>query len=211
VLLVLVGVIVAVEFVDRSVERAETKYEAEGGDRSRMLVPVPLAQIGALEIARAGALNRFERDSAGTWFFHGAHAPASGTHGHQADPAAAERIAKAVGGMARAKFERDFPFDPKVQDFGVLNPQTLVLLYRTGEVQPLVQYAVGDMAPDGVSRYVLKIGATRVDTLPEYHVQNLIGLVDAVAAPAAAGGLDAAMSGVRVITGNPGVKAGGSR
>ncbi len=111
----------------------------------------------------------------------------------------AERIAKAFGGLGRAKFERDFPFDPKSQDYGVLNPRTLVLLYRKGDPQPLVQYAIGDMAPDGVSRYVLKIGATQVDTLPEYHVQNLVSLVQAMTAPA--GALDTTLGGVRSLTG----------
>ncbi len=201
-LLVLVGIIAAIELADRSVERADEQFEAQGGDRSRKVVPVAMEELGAVEIAHAGALHRFERDEAGTWFYHGAHAPASGTHGHPADPAAAERIAKAFGGMSRAKFEREFPFDPKAQDYGVLNPQTLLLLYRKGEPQPLVQYAIGDMAPDGVSRYVLKIGATKVDTLPDYHVQNLVGLVQAVTTPA--GALDTTMGGVRAITGAPG-------
>jgi hypothetical protein len=202
VLLVLVGVIVAVEWADRTAEHADAQFEARGGDRSRMVVPVPMEEIGAVEIAHAGALHRFERDTNGLWLYHGPHAPAAEpAQGHRADPAVAERIAKAFGGLARAKFERDFPFDPKSQDYGVLNPATLVLLYRKGELQPLVQYAIGDMAPDGVSRYVLKIGAAQVDTLPEYHVQNLVGLVQAVSTPTA--GLDATMGGVRTLTGAP--------
>lgn len=203
VLLVLVGGIVALELADRSAERADLQLEAEGGDRSRKVVPLALEQIGAIEVAHAGALHRFERDAAGVWYYHGAHAPQSGTHGHPVDPVAAERIAKAFGGLSRAKFEREFPFDPKAQDYGVLNPQTLLLLYRTGDVQPLVQYAIGDMAPDGVSRYVLKIGAHKVDTLPEYHVQNVVGLVQAMAASTGAGGADAALGGVRSLTGAP--------
>lgn len=203
VLLVLVGVIVAVEWSDRAAERADAQFEARGGDRTRMVVPIPMEEIGAIEIAHAGALHRFERDAAGLWLYHGAHAPtAEPAQGHRADPAVAERIAKAFGGLGRAKFERDFPFDPKSQEYGVLNPKTLLLLYRKGEVQPLVQYAIGDMAPDGVSRYVLKIGAVQVDTLPEYHVQNLVGLVQTVNTPAAA--LDGAMEGVRALTGTSG-------
>jgi hypothetical protein len=209
VLLVLVGVIVAVEWSDRAAEHADAQFEARGGDRSRMVVPIPMEEIGAVEIAHAGALHRFERDATGLWLYHGAHAPtAEPAQGHRADPAVAERIAKALGGLGRAKFERDFPFDPKSQDYGVLNPGTLVLLYRKGELQPLVQYAVGDMAPDGVSRYVLKIGAAQVDTLPEYHVQNLVGLVQAVNTPTA--GLDGAMDGVRSLTGTAGT-TGASR
>ncbi|MBX9633214.1 MAG: DUF4340 domain-containing protein [Burkholderiales bacterium] len=202
VLFILVGIIIAVQLADRSAERADATYEAQGGDRSRMVVPVLMADIGAVEIAHAGALHRFERDPAGLWLHHGPHAPtAEPAQGHQADPVLAEKIAKAFGGLGRAKFERDFPFDPKGQDYGVLNPATLVLLYRKGEQQPLVQYAIGDMAPDGVSRYVLKIGASQVDTLPEYHVQNLVSLVQAMTEPA--GALGTTLGGVRSLTGAP--------
>jgi len=205
-LLVLVGVIIAVEWADRAAERADAQFEAQGGDRSRMVVPIPLEEIGAIEIAHAGALHRFERDAAGLWLYHGPHAPTSEpAQGHRADPVAAEKIAKALGGLGRAKFEREFPFDPKSQDYGVLNPKTLLLLYRKGELQPLVQYAIGDMAPDGVSRYVLKIGAAQVDTLPEYHVQNLVGVVQAASAPTSGAG--GAMEGVRALTGTPGAAA----
>lgn len=211
VLLVLAGIIVAVEVADRSAERKDIAFEAQGGDRSGKVVTVPMEQVGAIEIAHAGALHRFERDGAGVWFYHGAHAPASATHGHPTDPVVAERIAKAFTGLSRAKFEREFPFDPKSQDYGVLNPKTLLLIYRTGELQPLAQYAFGDMAPDGVSRYVLKIGATKVDTLPDFHEQNLIGLVQAVTAPAGTGATDSAMSGVRSITGGAGTVAVPSR
>jgi len=202
-LLVLGGIIVAVEFADRSADRTDMAFEAQGGDRSSKVVTVPMEQIGAFEVAHAGALHRFERDAAGIWFYHGAHAPASATHGHPVDPVIAERIAKAFTGLSRAKFEREFPFDPKSQDYGVLNPKMLLLIYRTGELQPLAQYAFGDMAPDGVSRYVLKIGATKVDTLPDFHEKNLIGLVQAMTAPAV-GGADSTMSGVRSITGGAG-------
>jgi len=203
-LLALVAVIIAVQVGERAVERAEQVDLGKGGDRSRMVVPVTFDQIGSVEIAHAGALHRFERDAAGTWFYHGAHAPTAGTHGHQADPAVAERIAKAFSALARAKFERELPFDPKASDYGVLNPPTLVLLYRTGDVQPLVQYAVGDLAPDGVSRYVLSIGATKVNTLPDYQIQNLVGLVKAVTEG------EPALAGVKALTG-AGPAAPGSR
>jgi len=77
-------------------------------------------------------------------------------------------------------------------------------LYRTGDVQPLVQYAVGDLAPDGVSRYVLSIGATKVNTLPDYQIQNLVGLVKAVTEG------EPALAGVKALTG-AGPAAPGSR
>ena len=44
----------------------------------RLLLPVPVDQLGAIEVADAGTLHRFERDAAGAWFYHGAHAGAGG-------------------------------------------------------------------------------------------------------------------------------------
>ena len=35
----------------------------------------------------------------------------------------------------------------------------LILIYRAGDPKPLGQYAVGDIAPDRLSRYVLALGS----------------------------------------------------
>ena len=186
VLFALIGVIAAVKLADRREDRADQIVAEKGGDRSRLLVPVPIEQLGAIEIARAGTVHRFERDAAGAWFYHGAHANTQGVHDHRTDPVVAERIAKALAGFARAKMEREFPFDAKRLDYGVTSPQTVVLLYLPRESQPLAQYAFGDIAPDTVSRYALRLGAANVFTMAEFHVQNLLSLVDAVNAPVAA-------------------------
>lgn len=180
----LIALIVAIKIADRAVDHAETVVAQKGGDRSRLLVPLPIEQIGAIEIATGGTVHRFERDPAGAWFYHSAHAPAQGTHGHNTDPEMAARIDKAFTGFGRAKMERDFPFDSKRTDYGVTSPQTLILLYKKGEMQPLVQYAIGDVAADTVSRYALQLGGNKVFTLPGFHVQNLLTLVAAVSAPA---------------------------
>ena len=189
VLFAMIGAIAAVKVADHAVDRAEQIVAEKGGDRSRLLVPVPIEQIGAIEIATAGAVHRFERDSAGAWFYHSAHAPAQGTHGHTSDPEMAARIDKAFAGFGRAKMERDFPFDPKRTDYGVTSPQTLILIYRKGDTQPLAQYAVGDIAPDTVSRYALQMGGNKVFTMPEFHVQNLMKLVETVTTPTATAGI----------------------
>lgn len=189
VLFALIGVIVAIKAGDAKVDRAEQVVAEKGGDRSRLLVPLPIEQIGAIEIATAGTVHRFERDPAGVWFYHGAHASAQGAHEHRTDPAMAERIDKALTGFGRAKMERDFPFDPKRTDYGVTSPQTLILVYKRGETQPLAQYAVGEIAPDTVSRYALQLGGNRVFTMAEFHVQNLLKLVETVSAPVARAGI----------------------
>jgi hypothetical protein len=167
-LLVAIG---ALEWVDH--RRAQTgAAEAD----ARRLVPVPVDQLGAMEVADAGRLHRFERGPDGAWFYHGVHTAAEASHEHAPDPALAERIERAVAAFGRARVERSFATGKGAPDYGVTAPEVLVLLYRARESQPLVQYAVGHVAPDTVSRYVMVVGRPGVVTIPSYQVDNLLAL-----------------------------------
>ena len=55
-------------------------------------------------------------------------------------------------------------------------------MYRPGQSQPLVQYAVGHVAPDTVSRYVTAVGHPVVVTIPAYQIDNLRELIRTMAA-----------------------------
>jgi hypothetical protein len=57
----------------------------------------------------------------------------------------------------------------------------IILIYGKGSLQPLAQYAVGDVAPDGLSRYVLPVGSSYVVTIANYQIDNLLNLIRAVA------------------------------
>ena len=188
VLLLLVGAIVALEMRDRAVAVSEGSGPARD---PRLLLPVPIEEVGAIEIAYAGAVHRFERDANGKWFYHGAHTPTQPSHAHQADPAIAMRIATAFAGFDRARMERDFPLQEGGKELGVTTPKMVILAYRPKELQPLAQYAVGDVAPDKYSRYILPVGKPKVVTIANYQIDNLTALIAAVAGPAAAGGPDA--------------------
>lgn len=146
----------------------------------RRLLPVPLHEVGAIEIADGGRLHRFERDATGAWFYHGAHGSAEGSHTHDPDPGRADRIAQAFAVFARARAERDFPLARDGAAYGVAAPDLVILLYRPGQIQPLAQYAVGHVAPDTVSRYVMAVGHPVVVTIPTYQIDNLRALVQAV-------------------------------
>lgn len=185
ILVLLVGAIVALELQ----ERAGGPAASSGSTRDpRLLLPVSIEDIGALEIAYSGAVHRFERDTNGGWFYHGAHAPAQPGHAHQTDPAMAARIATAFAGFDRARMERDFPLQDGGKELGVATPQMVILAYRGRELQPLAQYAVGDVAPDKHSRYVLAIGQPQAVTIANYQINNLTSLIEAVAQPASSAG-----------------------
>jgi hypothetical protein len=179
-LLALAGVIVAVEMANRPAGPAASEEES----RDRMLLPLAVEQLGAIELAHAGTLHRFERDAAGNWFYHGAHAASATAHEHQTDPAAAARIEQAFAALGRARIERELEATLSVNDYGVASPELLILAYRPKEPLPLVQYAVGDLAPDQFSRYVQAVGSSSVITIANYQIDNLLSLIQAVAGPA---------------------------
>ena len=184
-LLLLIGAIITIEVRDR----ATSPSAASGPVRDpRLLLPVSIEQVGAIEIAYGGAVHRFERDANGAWFYHSAHAAALPGHAHQADPAMAARIAAAFAGFDRARMERDFPLQDGGKELGVATPSMVILAYRPQELQPLAQYAVGDIAPDKYSRYILPVGKAQVVTIANYQIGNLAALIEAVAQPGSADG-----------------------
>lgn len=180
-LAVLGGAIVVLEYRDR----AAAPERAHGGDPHRLLA-APLDELGAIEIADRGRLHRFERDAAGTWFYHGVHAAGGAEHTHDPDPVLAERIARAFAALGRARIERQFPLDRDPGAYGISPPALVVLAYRPGQAQPLAQYAVGHVAPDTASQYVMVVGRPVVVTIPKYQIDNLLALVRVAAGEAGA-------------------------
>jgi len=154
---------------------------------ARALLPIPVSQVGAIEILQAGVLHRFERDPTGAWFYHGVHQAAQAAHPHQADAVMAKRIESAFAGFDRTQIERQLPLTQGGKEYGLTAPQMLILVYRPKEQQPLAQYAVGDVAPDTYSRYVMIVGRPNVVTIATYQIDNLLALLkDASTAPSPA-------------------------
>lgn len=185
---VVLAALVAGIFMLKSQDHArEAAEEAQVRQQvaDRYLLSVPVASLAVIEVAHRGTLHRFERDPDGLWFYHGLHAVNQATHEHKADPAIAERIEKAFSALDRARMERTFPFDPKANDYGLTTPQTLLLIYQSSASEPLARFAFGDIAPDGHSQYVLRLGASEVFTMASYQLQNLLDLIQSLDAEAA--------------------------
>jgi hypothetical protein len=177
----LVAGIGLMEFRNRSRLPESVAERVPGAEGSRMLLPAAVAELGAIEVGHAGILHRFERDGTGAWFYHGMHTSAQAAHAHQTDPVQAQIIEKAFAGLGRARMERQFRLDVQSGNYGLTSPQMIVLVYGKGDPQPLAQYAVGDVAPDGLSRYVLPVGSSYVVTIADYQIDNLLDLIRAVA------------------------------
>ena len=143
----------------------------------KRLLPVPMEELGAVEIMAAGAMHRFERDAAGLWFYHGMHDQTKTEHGHKADPELAKVIDKALTTLGRARYERTLPLAGS-DEFGVTRPELFVAVYLPGVMEPAARYAVGITTPDNFGRYVLQVGGTSVVTVAEYQITSLIKLID---------------------------------
>lgn len=174
--LLLAALVVAIVLINRH-DRAEIANATVETREARMLLPIPMADIGAVEIAHNGTVNRFERDATGAWFYHGVHSGAEQQHAHGSDPATSARIEKSLAGFGRTSMERQFPLNVQNDEFGVTRPEIFIMVYRPKEMQPLSRYAVGTVAPDKLSRYVLPVGSTQVVTIPEFHIENLLTLI----------------------------------
>jgi hypothetical protein len=182
-LVVLVGAIVVIERTDLVGPKPRRDSDGHISSKARLLLPVPVDQLSAIEIVHAGTLHRFERDAAGAWFYH-VHGVDTGSeehHSHDEDPSLAERIEYAFAAFGRTRIERRFALKTQAKEYGVTMPEMIILVYRQNDIQPLAQYAVGNIAPDMLSRYVLVVGSSAMAIIPNYQIDNLLALIEAVA------------------------------
>jgi hypothetical protein len=177
--LVLAGLALIIGLLKYS-DRIESQTDAsnQAGVDERSLLPVSIEQLNAIEIVNGGALHRFERDEAGAWFYHahGVNAGVQAPHGHVANTVRADQIAYAFGALGRARIERELDSKDHGQ-YGVTRPETLLLAYGDYGAEPVAQYAIGDVAPDTQSHYVLIVDRSQVVTIATYQIENLMNLI----------------------------------
>ena len=176
--LLLAALVIAIVLIERHDRAASTAPDT--GRDERLLLPAPIEELGAIEVAQGGTLHRFERDTTGAWFYHGIHSETEKEHAHNSDSAQATRIDKAFAAFGRTRMERQFPLNIQADEFGVTRPEIFIMVYRPKQLQPLSRYAVGIVAPDNVSRYVLPVGSSWVVTIANFQIDNLLSLIQAV-------------------------------
>lgn len=146
--------------------------------QSGKLLSISLNEIRSIELGYSGGLYLIERDELGNWFYH-AHGASDGvlqSHEHVATPEENEAIGIALIGLENARVERRLRTKLK-DEYGVIRPSLITLVYAENPNQPISQYAFGDLAPDGLSRYVHLVGSEQIATIADYQYENLIGLI----------------------------------
>lgn len=163
-------------------------HDGHGAESPQLLMNAPPADWTAVDLLQRGRRERFERDARGAWLRHAAVAGEAADHGHRSDPAEAQRIADVLATLGRARIERTLPADPgRAAAYGLDNPALIVLVQGAGG-KALQTLEFGDLAPDGLSRYVHLPQTHQVHTVPHYHLAGLLTLLApaANAAPASA-------------------------
>lgn len=150
------------------------------------LIAAPEPSWSAVELLGPEGLQRFERDSANRWLKHADAAGEAAEHQHRADAASAERIKAVFGTFSRTGIERSLVVDPSALAVYGLERPLLIVLIRGAEGRPVLTLEVGNVAPDGLSRYVRLPRDGSVMTIPGYQIDGLLALVKAAPASAPA-------------------------
>jgi hypothetical protein len=166
-------------------------HAEHASDAVQLLVAAPPADWTAVDLLQRSQRQGFERDAQGAWLRHAPVAGEAADHAHRGDPAEAARIEAVFATLGRARIERTLPADPaRAAAYGLDNPALIVLL-RGRDGRALQTLEFGDLAPDGLSRYVHLPQTRQLHTVPHYHLAGLLTLLapeagGAASAPAAA-------------------------
>jgi hypothetical protein len=146
----------------------------------RPLLSLPLDDLAAVEILARSKSDRFQRDAAGAWLLH-RHAPGDDpTTLHQADPAQSARIAQALARFGRSPIAHSIARGERGDSYGLIDPQTIIVLFTRDEARPPLSFTVGDLASDGLRRYLLMPDGSEVVTIPDVAIGELMDLAAAL-------------------------------
>ena len=165
-------------FVGKEWETVANGGAAEEARTPRSLVPLPIEDVAAVEIFAGSRSYRFERDATGAWLLH-RHAPGDDPDMlHRADPAQRERIAEALATFGRTPIERSIAHGEHVEAYGLADPETIIVLFTKDEARPPLSFTVGDLASDGLGRYLLMPDGREIVTIPGVQLPDLTALAE---------------------------------
>jgi hypothetical protein len=150
----------------------------DGGHRDeaeapRLLVPLPIGEVAAVEIYAGDKSYRFERDPGGAWLLH-RHAPGDDPNAlHQANPAQSERITQALTAFGRTRIERSIAHGAGGDAFGLVDPEAIIVLFTNDQTRSPLDFAVGDLA-DGLGRYLQMPDHMEIVAVPDDQITGLI-------------------------------------
>jgi hypothetical protein len=146
----------------------------------RPLVPVPIDAVAAVEIFARSKSYRFERDASGAWLLH-RHAPGDDPNMvHRAEPAQSERIARALATFGRTPIARSVAYGERGDAYGLVDPETIIALFTKDEARPPLSFTVGDLASNGLDRYLLLPDGREIVAISDARLSRLIDVAEAL-------------------------------
>ena len=160
----------------------EWQLARDMGERgTKLLLPVSMAQVWAVEILTHSALYRFERDPAGLWFHHiGHHVHLPGGLVHHANPTLAPLIEAELAALDRlptARIVAQHPDPAELASVGLEHPATMLLLYSRDTAGPVARIEFGNSAGDGPDRYARIQQSDALVISPDDVAQHLTTLL----------------------------------
>ena len=142
------------------------------GPAPRLLVPLPISELAAVEIYARDKAWRFERDPKGAWLLH-RHAPGQAPNAvHQADPAQSERIARALAAFSQTRIEATVASGAPGDAYGLVNPAAIIILFTQDKARPPLDFTVGSLEDPG--RYLQLPGHKEIVAVPDDQITNLM-------------------------------------
>lgn len=148
---------------------------------AKLLLPVSMAQLSAVEVVTRGAVYRFERDPAGLWFHHiGQHVHLPGGLVHHANPTMAPLIAAELAALDRIPITRIVARHPDTAELagaGLDHPVTILLLYSRDTAGPVARIELGNPVADGLDCYARVQQSDALVIAPNDAAQHLTTLL----------------------------------
>jgi hypothetical protein len=159
----------------------EWQLARDMGERgTKLLLPISIAQLWAVEVVSRDALYRFERDPAGLWFHHiGQHVHLPGGLVHRANPAMAPLIEAELAALDQLPIARIVARHPDAAELasgGLEHPATILLLYGRDTAGPIARIEFGNPAADG-DRYARIRQNDALVAAPDEAAQHLTTLL----------------------------------
>ncbi|MGH1485502.1 MAG: DUF4340 domain-containing protein [Cellvibrionaceae bacterium] len=109
------------------------------------------------------------------------HHHSHGDSGHHEKETDSNRdVSQAIDLLSRMKYDRIIAEGETIdmKAYGMASPSAILFAYTLYSRSPVFKIYIGDIAPDGIGRYVYVPDRKAVMIIPNFHAVNIIELID---------------------------------
>ncbi len=159
-------------FVGKEWQAVLDGHRSDEAPAPRLLVPLAIDDVAAVEIYARDKAYRFERDPTGAWLLHW-HAPGEDPNTvHRADPAQSGRIATALAAFSQTRILATVASGAPGDTYGLVDPAAIIILFTQDKARPPLDFTVGNLADLG--RYLQLPDHKEIVAVPDDQIKSLI-------------------------------------